>query len=62
MTFAGLCHDVDHSGTTNLFQVNAQTKLALLYNDKSVLENHHVAVTYKILAHKQCDFMTSISK
>ncbi|CAD8092206.1 unnamed protein product [Paramecium sonneborni] len=62
MTFAGLCHDVDHSGTTNLFQVNAQTKLALLYNDKSVLENHHVAVTYKILAQKSCDFFGQIPK
>ncbi|CAD8181295.1 unnamed protein product [Paramecium octaurelia] len=62
MTLAGLCHDVGHPGTNNLFQVNAQTKLALLYNDKSVLENHHIAVTYKLLALKQCDFLGSIPR
>ncbi|CAD8084720.1 unnamed protein product [Paramecium primaurelia] len=62
MTLAGLCHDVGHPGTNNLFQINAQTKLALLYNDKSVLENHHIAVTYKLLALKQCDFLGSIPR
>ncbi|KAJ4458598.1 putative 3'; 5'-cyclic-nucleotide phosphodiesterase regA [Paratrimastix pyriformis] len=33
--------DLDHPGTNNLFQVNAQTPLALVYNDMSALENYH---------------------
>ena len=32
------------------YQVNAQTELAIRYNDKSPLENHHCAVAFQILA------------
>lgn len=46
---AGLCQDIDHPGLNNLFQVNAQTPLALTYNDISVLENFHAHRTFSIL-------------
>lgn len=29
--------------------MNALTSLALLYNDKSPLENHHLSVTFKLI-------------
>ena len=31
------------------YQINAKTELAIRYNDKSPLENHHCAVTFQIL-------------
>ncbi len=37
------------AGTNNAFQVNNLTSLALLYNDVSVLENHHVATLFRIV-------------
>ena len=37
------------AGTNNAFQVNYLTSLALLYNDVSVLENHHVATLFRIV-------------
>jgi GAF domain-containing protein len=46
---ASLCHDLDHDGLSNAFHVNAQTDLALRYNDRSVMENHHCALTFAIL-------------
>merc|ERR1719499_1274552 len=46
---AAAAHDVEHPGTNNLYQVNKGTKLALKYNDVSVLENHHCAVGWRIL-------------
>ena len=38
-----MIHDYDHSGTTNNFHVQSGSQLAVLYNDRSVQENHHVS-------------------
>lgn len=46
---AGLCHDLDHPGQGNAFQINARTDLALTHNDISVLENHHAVTTFQLL-------------
>ncbi|XP_046371054.1 cGMP-specific 3',5'-cyclic phosphodiesterase-like [Haliotis rufescens] len=37
---ACLCHDLDHRGTNNAFQVKAESPLAMLYST-SVMEHHH---------------------
>ncbi|OXA43537.1 hypothetical protein Fcan01_21462 [Folsomia candida] len=49
LLFAALIHDLEHTGRTNNFHVNTQTDLALLYNDRSVLENHHVSAAFRLL-------------
>jgi len=49
MFIAALCHDLEHPGLTNAFQVNSGSKLALMYNDRSVLENHHAHIASCIL-------------
>ena len=46
---AAAVHGVDHPGRNNLFMVNTGHELALLYNDNSVLENHHLAVAFKTM-------------
>ena len=46
LLLAAICHDLEHPGTTNAFQVNTASVLALRYNDVSVLENHHTAVAF----------------
>jgi hypothetical protein len=50
LLIAALCHDLEHPGTTNAFQVNTASALALRYNDASVLENHHASVCFGVLA------------
>lgn len=47
---ATLVHDVDHNGLNNSFHINSQSPLAVLYNDISVLENHHCSFANKLLA------------
>ena len=46
LLIASLCHDADHSGRNNSFEVNKGSALAIQYNDVSVLENHHAAMTF----------------
>ncbi len=42
--------------------VFAGSELALMYNDESVLENHHLAVAFKLLQSSKCDIFVSLSK
>ena len=37
------------------------SELALMYNDESVLENHHLAVAFKLLQEKDCDIFCNLS-
>ncbi|CAK5045160.1 unnamed protein product [Meloidogyne enterolobii] len=46
---AAAMHDYDHPGRTNAFLVASEDKKAILYNDRSVLENHHAAESWKLL-------------
>ncbi|CAH1774432.1 unnamed protein product [Owenia fusiformis] len=59
--FSCAIHDVDHPGLTNQFLINTSSELALMYNDDSVLENHHLAVAFKLLQEENCDIFTNLS-
>lgn len=41
-------HDFDHPGRTNAFLVSTFSPQALLYNDRSVLENYHSATAWTL--------------
>nr|XP_020471678.1 cAMP-specific 3',5'-cyclic phosphodiesterase 4D-like isoform X3 [Monopterus albus] len=60
--FASAIHDVDHPGVSNQFLINTNSELALMYNDSSVLENHHLAVGFKLLQDDNCDIFKNLSK
>ncbi|KAA8587681.1 hypothetical protein FQN60_016543, partial [Etheostoma spectabile] len=60
--FASAIHDVDHPGVSNQFLINTNSELALMYNDSSVLENHHLAVGFKLLQEDNCDMFQNLSK
>lgn len=38
------------------------SELALMYNDESVLENHHLAVAFKLLQNTDCDIFSNLNK
>ncbi|XP_009702862.1 PREDICTED: cAMP-specific 3',5'-cyclic phosphodiesterase 4B [Cariama cristata] len=60
--FAAAIHDVDHPGVSNQFLINTNSELALMYNDESVLENHHLAVGFKLLQEEHCDIFQNLTK
>ena len=58
---AAMCHDLEHPGVTNAFLVKSRAPLATRYNDKSVLENHHAATTFEVLAAPGCGLLEHLS-
>jgi hypothetical protein len=59
---AALAHDVGHTGQNNAFHVSSSSELAIFYNDKSVLENHHCARLFQVLKDPACDLFASLGK
>eukprot|EP00727_Mastigamoeba_balamuthi_P001504 m51a1_g11350 putative achain catalytic domain of human phosphodiesterase 4d in complex with amp (778) ;mRNA; f:7066-9809 len=47
---AAAAHDCAHPGRTNAFIVESKGDLAITYNDRSVLENHHLATFFRLCA------------
>ena len=62
MLLAALCHDLDHDGHSNSFHVYTQSEIARLYNDSSVMENHHCALTFEVLRRKDCALLDHLDK
>lgn len=61
MILAGLCHDVGHRGKNNNFEVNSMSELAILYHDNSVLEQHHAALTMKLMTQEENNFIDQVT-
>jgi len=57
---AALTHDVNHPGYTNSFMVNTRSTLAIVYNDMSVLENHHASSTFLAMQKADCNILEGI--
>lgn len=47
--FSGIIHDYGHKGLNNIFTVAIRDPIAVSYNDMAVLENYHLAESFKIL-------------
>lgn len=62
LLIAALCHDLEHPGVNNAFLVTSRSHLAVLYNDRSVLENHHCSQAFKILNTPPCNILKALSR
>ncbi|EFJ48932.1 3'5'-cyclic nucleotide phosphodiesterase [Volvox carteri f. nagariensis] len=59
---AAVVHDYEHGGVTNDYLINSSDLLALRYNDRAPLENHHLAAAFTLLKKPEYAFMSHLPK
>ena len=57
---AGAIHDYDHPGFNNNFHTRTNAYLSTLYNDRSILENHHCACIFEMLRRPEYDIFKGL--
>eukprot|EP01138_Halocafeteria_seosinensis_P000786 gb/GECG01000807.1/.p1 GENE.gb/GECG01000807.1/~~gb/GECG01000807.1/.p1 ORF type:complete len:461 (+),score=63.61 gb/GECG01000807.1/:1-1383(+) len=58
---AALCHDIDHPGHSQAFEVNSSSRLARAYNNTDVLEHYHADKALELLKDKDLDILGTLS-
>jgi len=59
---SALCHDINHPGHCSDFELKTDSKLSLLYNDVSVLENMHAHETFMLLQDEEFNIFAKLEK
>jgi len=63
LLIAAMCHDLDHRGTNNSYQISSNSVLACLYSSEgSVMERHHFAQCMCILNTEGCNILENLTK
>jgi hypothetical protein len=57
---AAIVHDYKHPGFNNPFLITTMHPLAILYNDQSVLENHHCASVFELFQKPEFNILSSL--
>ena len=58
-----MCHDFKHFGLNNNFLKLTKHKLAIRYNDISILENMHISETFKLInSNPDCNIFFDVDK
>ena len=57
---AAATHDVGHTGRSNAFHVATRSPLAVRYNDTQVMESHHAATAFELMAQPGCDLVAGL--
>ena len=58
---AAAAHDIGHPGLTNNYMINSGSELALNYNDKSVLENYHASLCFRLLKQPELNIFEGLN-
>ncbi|XP_043939909.1 calcium/calmodulin-dependent 3',5'-cyclic nucleotide phosphodiesterase 1B isoform X2 [Protopterus annectens] len=60
--FAAAIHDYEHTGTSNSFHIQTKSDCALIYNDRSVLENHHVSSVFRLMQEEEKNIFVNLTR
>lgn len=58
--FSAMVHDYEHLGLNNDFLVKTKHPLALVYNDRSPMEQHHLAAAFTLLQQADMNFLAGL--
>ncbi|XP_077388206.1 rod cGMP-specific 3',5'-cyclic phosphodiesterase subunit alpha [Festucalex cinctus] len=61
MVTAGFCHDIDHRGTNNLYQMKSGNPLAKLHGS-SILERHHLEFSKTLLRDESLNIYQNLNR
>nr|ANV21098.1 cone cGMP-specific 3',5'-cyclic phosphodiesterase subunit alpha' [Neotrygon kuhlii] len=61
MVTAAFCHDIDHRGTNNLYQMKSQAPLARLHGS-SILERHHLEYSKTLLQDESINIFQNLNQ
>jgi len=59
---AAVVHDFEHEGVSNDFMVKSANPKAIMYNDRSPNEQHHVAAAFRLLFEPGYHFLEALSQ
>ncbi|OHS94753.1 3'5'-cyclic nucleotide phosphodiesterase family protein [Tritrichomonas foetus] len=59
MLTSAICHDANHEGLNNVYNVKAETPLGILFKDTSVMEMHHITVAIPIILREDINLFKS---
>lgn len=59
---AALIHDYEHTGTTNNFHIMTGSEVAVLYNDRAVLENYHISASFRMMKNEESNILSNLSR
>mmetsp|Transcript_15696 Transcript_15696/g.39894 ORF Transcript_15696/g.39894 Transcript_15696/m.39894 type:complete len:399 (-) Transcript_15696:52-1248(-) len=62
LLISAVVHDIDHNGVNNVLHQNVHSVLAMRYNDKSCLENHHCASAFALLRADEANAVKDFSR
>ena len=57
---SAIIHDYEHRGVNSDFLIKSHDDLAVLYNDHSPMENHHLASAFALMKDDSYDFLKGL--
>ena len=58
---AAICHDANHDGFSNAYNVKAETPLGILFKNQSVMETHHCAIAISVISKDETNIFSALS-
>lgn len=55
-----ICHDANHDGFTNVYNVKAETPLGILFKNSSVMETHHCAIAIDVISKEETNILSEL--